>query len=1097
MKNIFLVIVFFFCIQQMLYSQEDGVVSFTLPVRNSLKFNKFLINPTFSFVREQSTIVSFYNKRQWIQFDDAPQTYLFSYSGRFRENEGIAVGLFQQNYGVLTTFGAVANFAHNVVLEEDSNLTFGMNVGFYKSGLNKTKVVTNYPDPSLENIPSNALITVNPGINYGTAFLDFGLSVNNLILYNLKTSKTVEDDPEKSIEAHIMHTGYLDTYGFFDKSKFSALVKTAFKKDKTVISGLMMFAIPKGIWTQAGYNTVYGISGGIGLNITPKISLEYNFEKGMGSLSNFGSSHEIVFAYKFKSNNYYYGDDEEEGSIVPAAETRKSVPVKPKESAILSPVDAQRLKELKLALVAEKEEIRLFKLKEIADAKAKLAADIKAKLDADAAAKTKLATTAKSEALTQAKLVADTKAKADAAAQAKSATEVKPKSNTLAQAKLAADAKIKADALTQAKLVADAKAKADALAQSKLAADAKVKADALAQAKLAADAKAKADTLAQAKLVADAKTKANALAQAKLAADAKTKADSLAQAKLAADAKAKADALAQAKLAADAKVKADALAQSKLAADAKTKADSFAQAKLAADAKAKADALAQAKLAADAKVKADALAQAKLAADTKAKADSLAQAKLDADAKVKADVLAQAKLAADAKVKADVLAQAKFAADAKAKADALAQARLAVDAKAQADSLAQAKLAADAKVKADALAQSKLAADAKTKADSLAQAKFAADAKAKVDALAQARLAADAKAQADVLAQAKLAAETKAKADALAQEKLVTDAKVKADALTQEKLAADAKTKADALSQARLADIPKDDNAKSMDNLAKLVGDSKNIQQQLLTKFNVMVANKERDLKDLKEENDLSEKGIFKEPKAFKSVSAENSALESLKSELAGLNRSQSEKIIELDNLYKERLKKRSDKNDASSQYYLKTVETLKAEQLKTEQSNLILISSLEKIKADTEIEKKRRIKRAAFENDQGRYLQDKATLNRIREKTPFSAVPLKAEDFDYGDEQSNMQILKNIKNVESGYYLIVAVHNDVAKRDGFLTRSVAAGQSNIDFFYDVNTSKYFIYYDKFDTIEDAKKALKSKGNKPYNGKLSIVKIEN
>lgn len=790
MKNIFLVIVFFFCTQQMLYSQEDGVVSFTLPVRNSLKFNKFLINPTFSFVREQSTIVSFYNKRQWIQFDDAPQTYLLSYSGRFRENEGIAVGLFQQNYGVLTTFGAVANFAHNVVLEEDSNLTFGMNVGFYKSGLNKTKVVTNYPDPSLENIPSNALITVNPGINYGTAFLDFGLSVNNLILYNLKTSKTVEDDPEKSIEAHIMHTGYLDTYGFFDKSKFSTLVKTAFKKDKTVISGLMMFAIPKGIWAQAGYNTVYGISGGIGLNITPKISLEYNFEKGMGSLSNFGSSHEIVLAYKFKSNNYYYGDEEEEGSIVPPAETRKSVPVKPKESTILFPTDAQRLKELKLAMIAEKEQIQLFKLKEIADAKAKLAADIKAKLDADAAAKTKLAATAKSDALAQAKLAADTKAKADA----------------LAQAKLAVDGKAKADADMQAKLAADAKAKA------------------------------------------------------------------------------------------------------------------------------------------------------------------LAQAKLDSDAKVKADALVQAKLAADAKAKVDALAQAKLTADAKVKADA------------------------------------------------------------------------------DI--------------------------------------------------QAKLAAIPKDANVISMDNLTKLVEDSKNTQQQLLTRLDATVANKEKDLKDLKEENDLSGKGILSEPKPFKSVSAENSALEALKLEIAVVNKTQNEKIIALDNLYQERLKKVPNKNDATNQYYLKTIETLKSDQLKVIQSNLNLISSLEKIKTDTEIEKKRRIKRAAFENDQVRYLQDKATLNQIREKTPLSAVALKAEDFDYGDEQSTMQILKNIKNVESGYYLIVAVHNDVAKRDGFLTKSVEAGQSNIDFFYDVNTSKYFIYYDKFDTIEDAKKALKSKGNKPYNGKMTIVKIE-
>jgi type IX secretion system PorP/SprF family membrane protein len=114
MNRVFIVILLFFCSQQIMFSQEDGVVAFTLPVRNSLKFNKYIINPTFSFVKEQSPVLSFYNKRQWVQFDNAPQTYFFSYSGRFLENEGASLGFFQQDYGVLTTFGAVANFAHNI-----------------------------------------------------------------------------------------------------------------------------------------------------------------------------------------------------------------------------------------------------------------------------------------------------------------------------------------------------------------------------------------------------------------------------------------------------------------------------------------------------------------------------------------------------------------------------------------------------------------------------------------------------------------------------------------------------------------------------------------------------------------------------------------------------------------------------------------------------------------------------------------------------------------------------------------------------------------------------------------------------------------------
>jgi hypothetical protein len=65
-----------------------------LPVRNSLKYNLY-INPAFSFVRQNASY-AFYNKRQWVAFQDAPQTYLFSYSGRFAENEGLELVFFNK-----------------------------------------------------------------------------------------------------------------------------------------------------------------------------------------------------------------------------------------------------------------------------------------------------------------------------------------------------------------------------------------------------------------------------------------------------------------------------------------------------------------------------------------------------------------------------------------------------------------------------------------------------------------------------------------------------------------------------------------------------------------------------------------------------------------------------------------------------------------------------------------------------------------------------------------------------------------------------------------------------------------------------------------
>ncbi len=742
MKEYLLHIVLFFCFAQQFHSQEGGVVAFNLPIRNSLKFNRYAINPTFTFVREQNKYISFTNKRQWVQFDNAPQTYLFSYAGRFKENVGAGVAAFQQDYGVLTTFGGVLNFAYNAVLSRDSNLTFGMNLGVYKSGLNSGKVITNFDDSSLNNIPSNTIFSVNPGINYGTGFIDFGVSINNLVSYNLQTSKLIEDNPEQSIQGHIMYTGYINSRGFFDESKFSGLVRSEFKKDKTVLSAIMMLTVPKGIWAQTGYNTLYGVSAGIGLNITNQISLEYNYEKAMGNLLTFGNSHEITLAYKFKNVfRYDYSGDDDEQSVFNSTK-------KPR---------------------------RIF-------------------------AKSKPSTTQK----------------IDRAA------------------------------------IAEAKEKARLEAVEKL----KVKQE------------------ARAKLIAEAKE--------------------------------------------------------------------------------------------------EALAKQKLAEE-------------------------------------------------KAKAEALAKIKLAEE---QAE---QKRLAAEAKAKEEALAKQKLA-------------------------------------------------EEKAKAEALAKQKLDT---LELDGA--------------------LIKLARDKESLELKKLIELTENSKIEQQDLLIKLKDAIDIKQQDLDNLKEENDLSEQGIVStKPKVFKSISAENKALEVLTANLDNLIKSQDAKLLELENLYNKRLKIVKDKTEATNVFYQQKIQELKSVQSRAIKTKASLLSTLEVVKVATEFERKRRIKRASYDNKDDQYRKDRASLDLIKKYTPLSKTPLTQADFDFGEElNNNIKIIKGVSKEVSGYYLVIAVHSDVAKRDEFLRKVVASGQKDINFFFDVNTSKYYIYYNKFDYIDTAKNALESKENKPYNSKMSIVKIEN
>ncbi|MBO3116991.1 type IX secretion system membrane protein PorP/SprF, partial [Winogradskyella sp. DF17] len=430
---------------QAVSSQEaDGVMALNLPLRNSLTFNRYLINPTFSFVREQTKFISITNKREWVQFNDAPQTYIANYGGRFKENIGAGLSLFQQNNGVLTTFGGVLNFSYNAQLSRSTNLTFGLNIGAYQSGINTSNVVVNIEDPALQNVPQNFLLTVNPGINYGTEFLDFGLSVQNLALYNFESSELLQDNPQQGIQAHAMYTGYMQSRGFFDNSKFTGLLRSEFYKDETIISGNAMVTVPIGLWAQIGYNTVFGVSGGAGLNITENIAVEYNFELATGDISGFGPSHEITLAYRFTPNRRLdYSNDDEVAGLLSSGKRKRTIR-KPRQNSRTSS-DTKRLAENK-AQTRAKAEAAI-----IAAEKTNQEAEAKARAEAQRLAEEKAKQEAEAKAQAEAQRLAEQKAKQEAEAKAQAEAQ------RLAEQKAKQEAEAKAQA--EAQRLAEQKAK--------------------------------------------------------------------------------------------------------------------------------------------------------------------------------------------------------------------------------------------------------------------------------------------------------------------------------------------------------------------------------------------------------------------------------------------------------------------------------------------------------------------------------------------------------------------------------------------------------------------------------------------------------------
>ena len=712
-------IILFVMISQLILAQESPVMSFELPFRNSLKFNTYTINPTFSFVRSQSRFVTFSNKRELVQFDDAPQTYLFSYSGRLRENMGFAIGVYQQNYGVLTSFGGVINYAYNVTINGTDNLTFGTNIGVYQSGINDGNVITNNPEPLLGNFDSSMLVTFNPGINYGSTFLDVGVSLKNFTLYDVSNSSLIKEDPQRSIQAHLMYTGYMQSRGFFDNARFRGLVQSEFKRDHTAVSGLMMLTVPKGIWAQVGYNTVYGVSGGLGVNLSQSIALEYNYETSIGDVVSFGPSHEVTVAFKLKNKQrHHYSEEDKLGSLIP--EARRPI-------------------------------------------------------------------TRYGQTRTRTKV---------------SETKVQPQP-------------VKETVVAKEATVAETKKEETPLKTVK-------------------------DEVPEKATVTEAKETVQDIKRTPVS------------------------------------------------------------------------------------VVKDTIAAIEVAPINVAKTEDIATKKIE-----------------------------------------------------------------------------------------------------------------------------------------------VPQPKVNESAIREMEEAT---------------------------NAAKATGER---QEKLLQQLTQRIAIKAQDLKDLKEENDLGDQGIFVAPKPFKSIAAENAALETLKLDIDQLIVAQDQKIKELEDLYNERVKNASGEEDEIATIYLDEILLLKKLQSDTKRSRLNLVSELDSIGKAMEFERKRRIKRATFDNQEDRYNKDLEALSNIKQSTEVVGNVMNVEDFDFGVGQGgNVKIVKDVPYIEEGYYVVLAVHNNINKRDEFLKKAVASGQADINFFFDVNTNSYYIYHEKFNSLEAAGNAVQDDEGKPYKQQMSIIKIE-
>lgn len=273
---------------------------------NQVFFNRFLINPTFSLVRENKSYLNILHRNQYATFDDNSQNYFLGFSNKLNNHTALGIGVYSQSSGVIQEFGFNANYATSVSLSANSKLAFGTNITYVNKGVDKNRVVISEQDPTISDARKESEISIQPGINLSLGNFDFGLYAEDLFRYNQTTEEFITNLSLNSVKASVQYTHEFKAgRGLFHNARLMPLAQVGQNLDGSLYYlGSLVLDLPSYGWLQTTVDQEYGMSAGVGFNLSKTMSLGYLMEKDLSQQeANLGWNHELSLAYTFKDDN--------------------------------------------------------------------------------------------------------------------------------------------------------------------------------------------------------------------------------------------------------------------------------------------------------------------------------------------------------------------------------------------------------------------------------------------------------------------------------------------------------------------------------------------------------------------------------------------------------------------------------------------------------------------------------------------------------------------------------------------------------------------------------------------------------------------------
>lgn len=310
----------------------------------------------------------------------------------------------------------------------------------------------------------------------------------------------------------------------------------------------------------------------------------------------------------------------------------------------------------------------------------------------------------------------------------------------------------------------------------------------------------------------------------------------------------------------------------------------------------------------------------------------------------------------------------------------------------------------------------------------------------------------------------------------------------------------------------------------SAEKLKLVLEANKNIQEILLVKLDSLVKTMGKDLNELKKTElvDLDE-SIRLQKISNENIQKTNELSQQLKKQLAenrkvysGLMDKAERIVVEENQEYKKSIRENSKaKADQKTVKFTPVdLKNMEMEQKTRDLNNMKLITKLDSLNNESKSELKLHISKATFYSKQARLFDDnlaklknqsyqnKAHESQTKAKTGVVSKSLTLDQIkkELAKQPAKVKAIKvekveGIKDLKSGYYVVVGNFQDAAGRDALIRKLTDSGSLDANFFYNMNILSYYVFSKMATTKEEAQYECIQKEGKPLFGKSFIANV--